>query len=172
MNSMQSSWRGILAGIGYSTIFGFSFIMTKNALEILSPMELLALRFCIAAILMTILVGLRVLHVDYRHKPLQLLVLMCLFQPVAYFICETYGVANAATNMAGIILGAVPAGVALLDVLVLKERLQRFQWVGLVMSIVGVILVTLLGQGESAETRPIGVLFLIGAMLSAVFSIS
>jgi len=165
----MSNVRGIAAGVGYSVIFGFSFLMTKETLEILSPIELLASRFFIAALLMSALVVLGVIHIDFRAKPLKLLAIMCLSQPVAYFLCETYGVANSATNVAGIILGALPAGVAIMGALALQERLTSVQLTGLATSIVGVMLVALFGRGNNTETRAIGVLFLTGAMLSAVF---
>ncbi len=160
---------GILAGLGYSTIFGFSFLMTKEALEVLSPMELLAMRFVIAALLMSILAIAGIIQLNFKGKPIALLALMCLFQPIAYFIFETYGLANAATNVAGIILGALPAGVAIMGALILKERLTALQLIGLVMSIAGVILVAIFGQGNNAETKPIGILFLTASMVSAVF---
>lgn len=164
----MSKARGIAAGIGYSTIFGFSFLVTKETLAVLSPIELLASRFFIAAVLMSGLALAGAIRIDFRQKPLGLLLLMCVFQPVAYFIFETYGVANASTSVAGIILGALPAGVAIVGVLVLKERLSALQYSGLAMSIVGVGLVALLGQGQNAETKPIGVVFLTASMLSAV----
>ncbi len=160
---------GILAGIGYSTIFDFSFLMTKEALEVLNPMELLAMRFVIAALLMSILAIAGIIKLNFKGKPIRLLALMCLFQPIAYFTFETYGLANSATNVAGIILGALPAGVAIMEALLLKERLNTLQSIGLAMSIVGVIFVAVFGQGYNNETKPIGVLFLTGSMLSAVF---
>jgi len=143
--------------------------MTKEALEVLNPMELLAMRFIIAALLMSILVIAGIIQVDFKGKPIGLLALMCLFQPIAYFTFETYGLANAATNVAGIILGALPAGVAIMEALLLKERLSALQSAGLSMSIVGVILVAVFGQGHNTETKPIGIIFLTGSMLSAVF---
>ncbi|HOU60855.1 MAG TPA: DMT family transporter [Rectinema sp.] len=167
--SIMNRMGGILAGLGYSTIFGFSFLMTKEALEVLNPMELLAMRFIIAALLMSILVISGIIQVDFKGKPIGLLALMCLFQPIAYFTFETYGLANAATNVAGIILGALPAGVAIMEALLLKERLSALQSAGLSISIVGVILVAVFGQGHNTETKPIGIIFLTGSMLSAVF---
>ncbi|MCX8012786.1 MAG: DMT family transporter, partial [Rectinema sp.] len=160
--------RGIIAGIGYSSIFGFSFLVTKATLEVLSPMELLAGRFLLAALLMSILAVAGVIRLNFRGKPIGQLMLMCLFQPVAYFVFETYGVANAATSVAGILLGALPAGVAIMGALVLKEKMTPLQSSGLAMSIAGVVLVVLLGQGQRGETRPIGIVLLACSMLSAV----
>lgn len=166
----MSRTRGILAGIGYATIFGFSFLVTKTTLGVLSPLQLLAARFMLAALAMSVLAGLGMIRLSYRGKNLWLLGLMCLFQPVAYFLFETYGVANAATSVAGIILGALPACVALMGALVLHERTTRMQSIGLALSVLGVVLVvTWKSQGDAmGETRPIGVLLLTASMLSAV----
>ena len=62
---------GILAGLGYSTIFGFSFLMTKEALEVLSPMELLAMRFVIAALLMSILAIAGIIQLNFKGSLLR-----------------------------------------------------------------------------------------------------
>ncbi|MDH7483676.1 MAG: DMT family transporter [Spirochaetales bacterium] len=166
----MSRTRGILAGIGYATIFGFSFLVTKTTLGVLSPLQLLAARFMLAALAMSVLAGLGIIRLSYRGKNLWLLGLMCLFQPVAYFLFETYGVANAATSVAGIILGALPACVALMGALILHERTTRMQSIGLALSVLGVVLVvTWKSQGDTmGETRPIGVLLLTASMLSAV----
>jgi hypothetical protein len=48
--------RNYLAGIGASTIFGFSFLFTKNALDHIAPHELIFLRFLTAALIMSVLV--------------------------------------------------------------------------------------------------------------------
>lgn len=160
--------RGILAGLGYSSIFGFSFLVTKATLEVLAPMELLAGRFILAAMIMSFLALAGLIRIDFRGKPIGLLVLMCLFQPVAYFIFETYGVANAATSVAGILLGALPAGVAIMGALVLKEKTSPLQSAGLAMSISGVVLVVLLSGDRGGETKPIGIVLLACSMMSAV----
>jgi len=159
----------IAAGIGYATIFGFSFLVTKDALDILDPMELIFARFLLAAIVMSLLAATRLVKLDYRGKKPVILLLTCLFQPVLYFIFETYGVRESATSTAGIILGALPAVVAILGVFMLKEKTTPLQSLGLLLSMVGVAIVVLVGsraQGGGEGTLR-GALFLIGSMLSA-----
>jgi len=161
----------IAAGIGYASIFGFSFLVTKGALEVLDPMELIFVRFLLAAGLMTLLVLLGIMKVDFRGKRPATLLLTCLFQPILYFIFETYGVRESATSTAGIILGALPALVALLSVFVLGERTTPIQSFGLALSILGVGIVVLAGpvSAGSGEGTLRGALFLVGSMLSAGF---
>ncbi|HWP67900.1 MAG TPA: DMT family transporter [Rectinemataceae bacterium] len=161
----------IAAGIGYASIFGFSFLVTKGALEVLDPMELIFVRFLLAAAFMTLLVAFGVMKVDYRGKRPATLLLTCLFQPILYFIFETYGVKESATSTAGIILGALPALVAILSVFVLGEKTTPIQSLGLGLSIAGVGIVVLAGPASTGagEGTLRGALFLIGSMLSAGF---
>jgi drug/metabolite transporter (DMT)-like permease len=158
------------AGVGYATIFGFSFLVTKGALAVLDPFELLFLRFAIAALILSLLAAARAIKVDFRGKPIKDLLLACLFQPLLYFTCETFGVSESASSTAGIVLGALPAAVAVLGTFMLKERLSPLQGLSLFMSIAGVALIALLGGvagGESGSPR--GFLFLVGAVASAAF---
>jgi drug/metabolite transporter (DMT)-like permease len=159
----------IAAGIGYATIFGFSFLVTKDALGILDPMELVFSRFLLAAVLMSILVWTNIVKLDYRGKQPALLLLTCLFQPILYFIFETYGVNESATSTAGLILGALPALVAILGVFTLGEKTTPLQTMGLGLSILGVAIVVLAGPAArgNGEGTLRGALFLVGSMLSA-----
>ncbi|MGB4572763.1 MAG: DMT family transporter [Rectinemataceae bacterium] len=173
------------AGVGYAAIFGFSFLVTKGALDILDPLELLFARFLVAALAMTLLAFLRLIRLDFRGKlggaslgaargeALRILGLSCLFQPVLYFLFETYGVRESATSTAGLILGALPASVAVLGFFMLKEKLGRFQTLGLAFSVIGVAFVALSGAsangGEAHEGSLAGVLLLFASMASAAF---
>jgi len=40
--------RVLLSGLAYSTIFGLSFLFTKNALDYVTPLTFLSLRFIVA----------------------------------------------------------------------------------------------------------------------------
>jgi len=161
----------IAAGIGYATIFGFSFLVTKDALNVLDPMELVFARFLLAAVLMSLLVAARLVRLDYRGKKPAALLATCIFQPILYFVFETYGVRESATSTAGLILGALPALVAILGVLTLGERTTKLQTFGLALSVFGVALVVLAGPASKGEGEGSlrGALLLVGSMLSAGF---
>ena len=161
-----------LSGVAWSTIFGLSFLVTKNGLSAFSPFELLFLRFLLATFLMSMLARLRFIRLSYRGKPLGVLALLCLFQPLLYFACETLGLRETASSTGGLILGALPALVALLGALMLKEGLVPRQVAGLCLSLAGVALIVLVGteaSGRSQADSLRGVLFLVGALLSAGF---
>ena len=164
----MSARSAYLAGIAWSSIFGFSFLVTKAALSAFSPLELLALRFGLAAASLLVLSAVRVIKPEFRDKPRGILVLVCLFQPVLYFTAETYGVRRTSTSTAGLILGALPAAVAALSVPMLRERLSRARTIGLALSVAGVSLVAVAGGGGGVDD-PVGVLLVLGALVGAAF---
>lgn len=167
----MTTWKTYAAGIGFASIFGFSFLVTKNALAALDPFELLFLRFGLAALAMTALVALRVVRLEFRGKHARDLVLVCLLEPVVYFACETLGVRESATSTAAIVLAMLPAAVAVLGVLMLHEHLRPLQVVCLVLSVLGVVVIvwsTAVSDAASVGT-PAGIAFLFGALASAAF---
>lgn len=159
-----------LAGVGYATIFGFSFIITKGALDSLAPTELLFLRFTVAALALTLLRILGLLKLDYRRASWKHLALTCLFQPILYFLSETYGVRESASSIAGIVIGAIPVSVAVAGALMLGERLTVRQIVFLLLSVGGVALSVAFGtSGGALEASVRGILLLLGAVAAATF---
>lgn len=166
-----TTWKTYAAGIAYATIFGFSFLVTKDALEALDPFELLFLRFVIAALTLSALAALHLVPLQFKGKRLANLVLACAMQPVIYFTCETLGVRESATSTAGIILGALPPAVAILGTVMLRERLTKLQSFCLGLSVAGVALIVL-SQGTGGATAagtPAGIAFLLAALVSAAF---
>lgn len=157
-----------LAGIGYASIFGLSFLVTKGSLELLSPFELLFLRFALAALILGALAIFRVIKLEFRGKPPKDLALACLFQPFLYFIGETFGVRDSASSTAGLVIGALPAVATILGALMLRERVGRLQAVFLGLSVLGVALIALFGGGAGGQAgNPRGLGFLLGAVASA-----
>ncbi|HOX32360.1 MAG TPA: DMT family transporter [Spirochaetales bacterium] len=158
-----------LAGLGWSSIFGLSFLVTKSALEAFSPLELLFLRFALATAALLALSLLGALRLRYRGKPRGILALTCLFQPLLYFLFETYGVKATASSTAGLILGAMPAAVAALSLPLLGERLSAPRAAGLALSVAGVGLVAFAGGAGGGADSPGGILLVVLALASAAF---
>jgi len=157
-----------LAGLGYASIFGLSFLITKGALGSLAPFELLFLRFSIAALLLGVLALLRLVRLDYRGKPWGRLALICLFQPLLYFACETFGVRESASSTAGLVIGALPAVGTVLGALLLRERVGALQGTFLALSVGGVAVVALFGGAAGGGTGSLaGFVLLLGAVASA-----
>ncbi|PKK94888.1 MAG: EamA family transporter, partial [Tenericutes bacterium HGW-Tenericutes-5] len=80
-----------ISGIFFSIIFGFSFMMSKTAMNYVSPMGLIAYRFLLAFLVFTILRITGIIKIKIHLKSLFWIVLVAFFQPVLYFAFETYG---------------------------------------------------------------------------------
>ena len=79
-----------IAGILLSTIFGFTFMFSKVILDELTPMGLIAYRFLIAFIAYELLRIFKVIKIRFQKKYLLPVFLVALFQPILYFIFETF----------------------------------------------------------------------------------
>ncbi|MFO7637227.1 MAG: DMT family transporter, partial [Clostridia bacterium] len=156
----------ILAGILVALIFGFSFTLTKSALELLGPFHLLGLRFLFAGSLLTVLRMFRVIRIRYAGRRMTLLFFLALFQPVLYFLCETVGIQMTSASESGMMISLIPVVVAVLGVVFLKEMPGLAQWVFILLSVAGVIFITIMREGQ-AEGNFVGILILMGAVLSA-----
>ena len=166
MEHRESGLRPHLAAAGAAVIFGFSFLVTKNALDSLETFELLGLRFFLAAFFMLFLRRLKLIQVELSWDKLGSLLVVAVFQPVLYFICETVGVNLTSASVAGVLIALIPVAVALLAAALLKERLSGEQWVFIATSVTGVVLLSRPQlQGGLGGVK--GILALLGAVVAA-----
>jgi len=161
---MKTTTKACLAEIAANAIFGFSFLFSKVALESLTPSVLVAVRFAVAFLALNLLLALGKARLDLKGKPVKWLLLMGLVQPVAYFICETNGIALTTASFSGIIIGLIPVAGLVAGALVLKEKCTSFQVVCTLLSVVGVAMTTSGGLGTVSVP---GFVLLMGAVLSA-----
>lgn len=160
------------AGLGVSIIFGLSFLFTKTALDTFMPMELIAYRFAIAALVITLLVATRAIRISFKGKPILQLVVLSFFQPIIYFICETIGVQMTSSSQAGMMIALIPIFVTILAFIFLGERPNIMQYIAIIVSVGGVVFI-LIFSGDFAPTGDImGIIILMGAVIAgAVYSI-
>ena len=154
----------LAALVGYS-IFGFSFLFSKTALNLTTPFVLLAVRFLAAFLLLNILVLVGVIKLDLKGKPIKMLLVLGLVQPVLYFICESYGIAMTTASFSGVMIGLVPVVGLVFDMIFMKERCTVLQAVFTVTSVIGVAMTTTGGFGTVSI---LGFVLLLGAVVTAV----
>ena len=164
-----------------NSIFGFSFMFSRMALGVASPFVMLMFRFILASVLLGVVAAIAARKGDRRNadgsihwlrfslkgKPVLPLLTLGLVQPVAYFLCESYGISMTNATFSGVIIALVPIVALCAGALVLHEIPARAQVIWSLVSILGVVLMTM-QQSAEGEIRPLGVLLLIGAVLSGV----
>lgn len=158
-----------LAALGMATIYGFSFLFTKNALETLGTVQLPFLRFLTAFIVMTLLVVFKVIKVNYKGKNVLPLVVLAMLEPGIYFVMETNGLKYTTSSEAGVVIAFIPVVVAVLGIVLLKEKTNKLQAMSILLSVAGVIVIILADGNVQAGGMFKGILFLLGAVLCASF---
>lgn len=169
---------GILAAIVGNGIFGFSFMFSRIALGITQPFVMLMYRFILAFVLLSIIAlfasrkntgaqegDVHWLRFDLRNKPVLPLLCMGIVQPVAYFLCESYGITMTNSTFAGVIIATGPLAGLVAGIFTLREIPNKAQVVFSIISIAGVIMMTLMQHSEG-EVRLIGAVILLGAVAS------
>ena len=89
-----------IAAITGNTLWGFSLLLSKTALNYAPTSILLSMRFIIAFLLMNLILLFKIERISLKGKNI-LPVLLLALNDVAYFYCESYGIAL--TNRCSII---------------------------------------------------------------------
>ncbi|HEX2944518.1 MAG TPA: DMT family transporter [Clostridia bacterium] len=156
---------GIISIIICEVLFGFSFLFTKRITDSVSPFTLLSWRFITAFAAMNLLVLARLIKVDFRNKRILSLFSIAIFQPVIYFIGETFGVKLTTASESGVIIACYPIVALLVSTVVLKEAPTKQQVTGIGTAAAGIILIVLM-KGLEASFNPLGYILLLLALLS------
>ncbi len=154
-----------LAALGAQIIFGFSFMFTKIALGSASPLTVIADRYIMAFLGMSVAMIFTKTKLKL-NKGIWKLVLMSLFQPVLYFLFEAYGIEMTTSAFSSIMIALIPVVCMISGIFLLKEVPRPMQYVFTALSVLGVVIVALAGNADGTVT-PLGILLLFGAVLSS-----
>ena len=165
---MSTRKKALLAVIIGNSIFGFSFLFSKTALEMTLPSVMLAVRFTTAFIALNLIVlfGKITGKISFslKGKPLKYVLLLAVFQPVIYFCAESYGIAYTSSAFAGTIIAVIPIVGIIFDVVILKTKVSVKQIICSIASVLGVAIATL--GAENMKSSTIGVMLLLVAVVA------
>ncbi len=156
--------------LGANALWGTSFVATKIALSGFPPMTVMWMRWMVAT-LVFLPFWRRVPRPQYRRGDWKLLLLAAAFIPCLYYLLEGYALRYTTSGQAGVISAVYPLLVGVGAWIFLKERLSRRGAVGIVLSLAGVVLLTLSGPVQETASNPVlGNLLEFLAMLSGAGS--
>lgn len=158
---------GHLAGILFALIFGFSFMFSKIALEYITPMGVIAYRFLLAFIVFEILRLTKVVKIRFQKELLLPILIVAIFQPILYFVFETYGLDKTTSSEAGMMIALIPIFVTILSTLVLNEKPSNGQIMFILLSFLGVVLIQVLNGGNGQGSSFFGFALILFAVISA-----
>ncbi len=155
-----------LAALTAQVIFGFSFMFTKIALNHSSPLTVIADRYIVAFVALTVVMVVTKTKISLKQG-IWKLVLMSVFQPLLYFIFESYGIAMTTSAFSSVMISLIPVVSMISGIFILGEVPSPMQYLFTALSVGGVVIMAIAGNAEGT-VAPLGILLLLGAVLSSV----
>ncbi|MBR6418110.1 MAG: DMT family transporter, partial [Bacteroidales bacterium] len=153
-----------------SAFWGASFIFTKGLFlseEAITPTIILTCRMLIASLFTLPLLALTHKLQPIKKGHLRYFLILAFTEPFLYSICETGGVQFVSGSLASIIVATIPLFIPFGMALVYKERLKARAIIGVVLSLVGIALMSL-DDSMSFSANPKGLILLSSAVVIAV----
>lgn len=144
-----------------------AYVAFSKALVIVFPIFVLAwLRFGIAAVAMLPWLRRPAGEAPLDARTRRLLFVESFFGNFLFSICMLFGVARSSALAAGIVMAAIPAVVAVLSWLMLRERIGGRVAVGVACATAGIALVSFARDADGESTGSlVGTLLLLGAVI-------
>jgi len=135
-------------------LWGSTFAGTRIALKSLDPTVILWIRM-ITALIVILPFSKKIVPDKYKKGDWKLLIPMVLFQPCLYFLLESNALRFTTSSQASVVAASLPILVTLGAWIFLSESINRKTIIGLILSITGVIILTMSQGGESLAENPI-----------------
>ena len=176
---MSTGWNrtqyvAIIALIVSMIIWSVSGIAIKQALMVLPPLTMIVMRFVPSVLLMLLIGIVRRKHslfclqkMDWKDLPLFLIAGTC--QPFLYYLLETYTYkALNSPTIAETLLSTSPLLSPIFAALILRERVTKYNILGILISTAGVFALTLIGATDYSIGSSWGILLAFAAVSAAV----
>ena len=129
--------------------WGVNFSVVKFALAEISPLPFNGLRFIVAAGSMVFLARLTGHRLSFQRHHLGYLIGLGLLSNTAYQLFFVFGIARTTAANSSLILATVPAWVALIGTIAGVERVEPKGWLGVALSLAGIVLIILGGNSQA-----------------------
>lgn len=159
-----------LALLMTAVLWGGSFVFTRYLfLEIpdLTPVILVTLRLLLASALLVPIVCMAGHREHIRREDRRCFFLLALLEPFLYFLFENSGLQSVSSGLASVLIATIPIFVPFGLYLAYREKLQWLNWLGLLLSLLGV-LVMICGKDGGTSSSLKGICSLAGAVIVAV----
>jgi drug/metabolite transporter (DMT)-like permease len=155
-------------------VWGANFSVLKIAFHTFSPLAFNVLRFLLATVLLVGIVRWYRQPLGIAREDLGRLTVLGVIGHGVYQVCFVQGLARTTAANASLLMATVPIFVALLSILLHIERVTLRRWMGIVLSFVGIALVTA-GNGQQIQLSSShlagDLLVLMGAVTWAIYTV-
>jgi drug/metabolite transporter (DMT)-like permease len=165
---MSRSKAGVYLAVILAFVFwGFTFVAFKFANQSFRPISIVFFRLAVSIFfLFGFALAFKRLN-RIKRKDQKWFILLALVEPFFYFLGESYGLTLVTATVGAVIISTIPLIVPFAAYYLFRERLTPMNYLGLVISFGGVLLVLLTrNEGLAADWK--GVLLMFVAVFSAV----
>lgn len=157
-----------LYALAAMVFWGLSFIWSSLLLKYYQPITIIFFRLILSSCFLFIIIRFFRTREKIIKKDIPLIVLSAIFNPFFYFLGENYGLKFSSPTIASVIIATIPIFSPLVAYLLVREKLALISFLGIGISFGGVVMM-LFQKGSSIDPNFSGILFLSGAVLSALF---
>ncbi|WP_339304207.1 DMT family transporter [Paenibacillus sp. FSL R5-0519] len=150
MNTAHTRGYAYIAAVLYAAIIGLSFLFVKMTVTVAHPIDVLAHRFALSLIVVSIPVIMGWIKIRLSLRDLWRIIPLGLLSPVLFFAFQAFGLVSSNSSEAGIIQAMAPVFTLILASVFLKERTSTMQKLFLLLSVAGVVFIFMMqGNGMS-----------------------
>jgi drug/metabolite transporter (DMT)-like permease len=136
-------------------------------LKAYSPENLVLFRFLIASLVLLVYAIITRMPLPER-KDLPAIFFLGFIGITVYHLALTFGELKVTAGSASLLIASVPIFTAILAMLILKEKIKTWGWIGIAISFLGVSLVAR-GEGEGIRFEPAAFLILLAAISTSFY---
>ena len=161
MNNQKGIKLAYLFAVLNAVIIGFSFLFAKIALDYARPLDTLTYRFAASFAVLSIPVGLGIVRMNYRGKPLVKALLLATTYPLGFFTLQAYGLLHTSSAEGGILYAFTPIVTMVLASLFLKETTNVLQKLSIFLSVFGVLFIFIMKGSTLDWSNMTGIILLV-----------
>lgn len=141
--------------------FAFSYVWFKVANQAYRPLTIVFFRLSTAVIVLSLFLFLTKRFEKIRKEDRIYFFFIALFEPFLYFIFESYGLSFVSSTVASVIIATIPIFTAIGALILFREKLSMFNYLGIIVSFMGIFIFTVAGKSNlSFNTKGVILMFL------------
>lgn len=136
-------------------LYGTTLTATKICMQYYTTPQLMAFRMLISTVLFLPFIFTVYKKIRIERKDIKLILLMMLCEPCLYFIFETNALKYTTSGQAGIVSSLEPVLLVIAARIILKEKFVKIVYLGLFISIIGSVLLSISSDVSELAPNPL-----------------
>ena len=146
--------------------FAFSYVWFKIANEAYRPLTIVFFRLVISVVVLSSYLFLTNRFQKIKKKDRVYFFFIALFEPFLYFIFESHGLTLVSSTVASVLIATIPIFTAIGALVFFREKLNLFNYAGIVISSAGILIFILAGKSNLSINLK-GIILMLCAVLCA-----